>query len=110
MYALYEKYSSYRLMQKIKNRMDLWVDARTSVTLETLMNKMWVEEVRNFVLTQADWQTKRISSIRFYQATQQTIDVLLNDSKSDFSKFKILKWYEEDGTFAYKIAYEISYY
>jgi hypothetical protein len=23
MYALYEKYSSYRLMQKIKNRMDL---------------------------------------------------------------------------------------
>jgi hypothetical protein len=34
----------------------------------------------------------------------------MNDAKTDFSKMKLLKWYEEDGTFAYKLAYEISYY
>ena len=71
---------------------------------------MGSKDVKNFVMYDADGRTKRIASIRFYQFNASTLDLILNDSNIDISQLTVLKWHNEDGTFDYRLAYDIMYF
>ncbi len=110
MYDVFDQYSDYALMNKIKNRKFLWLDSQENITFEWFITKMWSKDVKNFVLYNEDGTTKRIASIRFYQFNSSTLEIILNDSSIDISQFTVLKWHNEDGTFDYRLAYDIMYF
>ncbi len=110
MYQIYDQYSQYPILQKISNRKYLWISYDEEITLDTLIQKLGVYEVKNFMLLVPNASSKRISSGMFYQFDQNTIDVLFSQSKIDIKNMMLLKWYHQDGTFEYRLAYNLEFF
>lgn len=106
MYGVFEKYKDYAVMNKVKNRMFLWAGSKDVITVETLIKNMKISRVKNFTLDDG----RRIAGIRFYPVTQSTLESLLNDPNTDFSKMTLLQWELSDGKTEYRLAYEIQFH
>jgi len=108
MYALYEKYKDYNLMKTIKNRIYLGLSYDEDLTLEKLKNFMWYYDVDNFLFYDKNWYSKKISSLKYYIADEKTLNILVSDKNTDFSKFTLLKWTDSNWT-DYRLAYDLEF-
>lgn len=106
MYNIYEKYKDYELMKTIKNRIYLWIAYNEDISLEKLKNLMWFYEVSDFTIYDDKWYSRKISSLKYYNADNETLKLLLNDRNTDFSKMYLLKWTDSNGI-SYKLAYDL---
>jgi hypothetical protein len=108
MYDLYDKYKDYSVMKSIKNRIYLWLSYDENLTLEKLKSKIWYYDVNNFTFFDKNWYSKKVSSLKYYLADETTLNILLNDKNTDFSKFTLLKWTDSNWT-DYRLAYDLDF-
>lgn len=108
MYSLYEKYKDYNLMKTIKNRIYLWLSYNEDLTLEKLKDLIGFYEVNNFTLYDENWYSKKISSLKYYQTDEKTLNILLTNKDIDFSNMVLLKWTDSNGT-DFRLAYDLEF-
>jgi hypothetical protein len=95
-------------MKTIKNRIYLGLSYDEDLTLEKLKNFMWYYDVDNFLFYDKNWYSKKISSLKYYIADEKTLNILVSDKNTDFSKFTLLKWTDSNWT-DYRLAYDLEF-
>lgn len=106
MYNFYEKYKNYPLMNKIKNKIFLWLRYDEQITLEILSKKIPYFEVNNFSFTK-DWIKKTIKSLNYYLLNSDNIEDVVLNPKINLDGMYLFKWKKTDWTFDFRLAYDI---
>ena len=106
MYGLYNDYRNFALMNTIKNRKYLWLDYNQTITLPLFLEKTKIEEVRSGEFSH-EWYRFLIKSLSYYVLTENNIESIVSSPKIDLEDMYLLKWYKNDGTFDYRLAYDI---
>lgn len=110
MYDMYEKYKTYPLMMKIKNRLDLWLQYDDELTLSKLQEKVSFSEVKNYVFYDENGKKYMIAGLNFYVLNDNDLESILFDSNVNIAKSKFFHWYDKNGKSEYRFAYNIKYY
>ncbi len=108
LYELYDNYKNYNLFKKLKNKIELWYSYDETPTLSTLLEKKVVYEVKNFILTYNNTQ-KQISSLNYYKLTDDNISLLMSKPDFDMKNSYLFKWYLDNWSFEYRIAYDVTF-
>lgn len=108
LYELYDNYKNYNLFKKLKNKIELWYSYDETPTLSTLLEKKVVYEVNNFIFTYNNTQ-KQISSLNYYKLTDDNISLLMSKPDFDMKNSYLFKWYLDNWSFEYRIAYDVTF-
>ncbi len=110
MYEIYQNNKNYKILNKVKNKIFLWLNYDEKITLNSLINKMWISEVRegSFYYNSMKFDIK---SLWFYVLNDENIDFILSNIFLDLdSDIYLLKWYKSDWSFEYRLAYDVIFY
>lgn len=108
LYELYDNYKNYNLLKKVKNKIELWYSYDETPTVSTLLDKKVVYEVNNFIFTYNNTQ-KQISSLNYYKLTDDNISLLMSKPDFDMKNSYLFKWYLDNWSFEYRIAYDVTF-
>ena len=108
LYELYDNYKNYNLLKKVKNKIELWYSYDETPTVSTLLDKKVVYEVNNFIFTYNNTQ-KQISSLNYYKLTDDNISLLMSKPDFDMKNSYLFKWYLDNRSFEYRIAYDVTF-
>lgn len=109
MYKIYEKYKNYELMNKIKNRIYLWLSYNETLNIEKLSKKIpyfvvWAD----FKFTDNSWNKKQITSLNYYLINDTNIETVVLNPKINLENMYFFKWYKNDWSFDYRLAYDVT--
>jgi len=104
MHDIYESYQQYDLMNIVRNAR-IAHKGRVSVSFDEVIKNIGFSEVKNGFLQ--DKQKKYIFSIKYYPITKENYTRILANPKINLSKSTLLKWYTDDTSFEYRLAYEM---
>lgn len=106
MYNLYEKYKYYPLMNKIKNKIFLWLKYDEKINLEILSKKIPYFEVNNSSFL-TDWNKKTIKSLNYYLINDKNIEDIVLNPKINLEGMYLFKWRKTDWTFDFRLSYDL---
>ncbi len=106
MYELFNDYRNFALMNTIKNRKFLWLEYSQKITLPLILEKMKPEEVHAGKFYH-EWYEFVIRSLSYYALTDSNIETIILSPKIDLEEMYLLKWYKDDGSFDYRLAYDV---
>ncbi|MDP5039038.1 MAG: hypothetical protein NWP80_01165, partial [Candidatus Gracilibacteria bacterium] len=104
---LYPKYSEYYLMKRYKDLYELGFSYDEEITIENFLEKIDYIEVKDNTFLENN-QLKQIKSLRYYELTLNNIINIINNPDLSIKDLKLLKWYNSNGNFDYKLAYELT--
>lgn len=106
MYELFDDYRNFALMNTIKNRKFLQLDYSQKITIPLLIEKMKPEEVHAGKFYH-EWYEFVIRSLSYYALWENNVESIILSPKIDLEEMYFLKWYKDDGTFDYRLAYDV---
>lgn len=110
MYEIYQDNRNYKILNKVKNKIFLWLNYDEKITLNSLINKIWISEVRegSFYYNSMKFDIK---SLWFYVLNDENIDFILSNTFLNLDQdVYLLKWYKPDWSFEYRLAYDVIFY
>lgn len=101
LYNLYDRYKNYPLLQKIKNKKELWFAYDEKITLEKLLKRLPVYEVRDNRFQYNGYEFV-LKSYRAYILDNQDIELILSQDTLNLDEVFLLhiKW-------EYRLAYDV---
>lgn len=110
MYEIYQDNRNYKILNKVKNKIFLWLNYDEKITLNSLINKIWISEVRTWSFYYNSMKFD-IKSLWFYVLNDENIDFILSNTFIDLDQdIYLLKWYKSDWSFEYRLAYDVIFY
>jgi len=106
MYEIFNDYRNFALMNTIRNRKYLWIEHSQKITLPLILEKMKPEEVHSGAFYH-QWYKFVIRSLSYYTLTENNIETIILSPKVDLEDMYVLKWHKDDGTFDYRLAYDV---
>ncbi len=107
LYNLYSKYPNEPLMSSIWNFIKLWFTYNSEINISNLINNIWVYDVVDWVIS-TFW--KKITwKLNYYKVDDSNLKATIFYWNINFDTIMFLKWYNNDWTFEYRLAYDVTY-
>lgn len=110
MYSVYDRYKSYSVMSKIKNRIELGLTYEDDITLEKLKEKVSFYEVKNYIFYDNNGSKNMIAGLNYYVLNDKNLDSVLFNTNVDLNNSKMFKWYDKDWNVEHRLAYNLKYH
>lgn len=105
-YKIYDKYRSYPLLYTVRNKIFLWFKYDQKITLSSVIQNMKVLSVKRGTFVENGYRFT-IRSLNYYLLTESNVENILSNPKIDLSDMYLFLWYKNDGTFEYRLAYDV---
>lgn len=103
---IYEKYPEYKITNRAKNYLLLWISSNNWLEIDLLKERLPFYEVTNFRFN--DWNIeKRIRNFRFFNIDNDNLRSIISNPNIDLRDFKLFYWRDD---WTYKLSYDIEYH